>query len=56
MVESDGFKDDQFDASNRAHKCASQSTDFGYRKGRLTSDFRKIANAKVQLTLGYVDD
>ena len=36
MVESDELKDDQFDASNRAHKCALQSTDSGYSKDRLS--------------------
>ena len=48
VVESDEFKDDEFDASNKGYKYALQSTDSGCSKGRLSPDYRQIANANVQ--------
>ena len=49
VVGSDEFKNDEFDASNMGHKYAQQSTDSGCSKGRLSPDYRQIANANVQL-------
>ena len=40
VVELDGFKDDEFDASNKWHKHAIQITDSGCSKGHLSRDFR----------------